>query len=162
MVSKDKGILYLIWIVTAALLFKYIPRNKIRHGLVIMLFKHVVTWFFGLLVVEKGFIQYPVRFFRKANRTSFTFEYFVYPAFCAIFNLNYPENRNKIIQLLYYLFHVGIITTGEVIAEKYTNLIKYVKWKWYWSFITLSLTNFSSRVFYRWFYKEEFKVKESN
>ena len=160
--SKDKCILYLIWIMTGAVLFKYIPRNKIRHGILVMFFKQFVTWFFGLLVVEKGLIQYPVRLFKKSNKTNFTFEFFVYPAFCAIFNLNYPENRNKFIKFLYYVFHVGLLTSGEVLAERYTNLIKYVKWKWYWSFLTLGMTNYVSHLFYRWFYKDELEREQQN
>ncbi|WP_332635051.1 CBO0543 family protein [Halalkalibacter flavus] len=155
-VLKDEIILKLIWLVTIGLLFKYIPKNKLRHGILAFLYKQVVTWVFGLLVVEKGLIKYPVRFFKKANKSSFSFEYFLYPSFSAIFNLNYPENKNRFIKFIYYIFHAGIITIIEVLAERYTNIIKYVKWKWYWSFITLGITYYSSRLFYRWFFKEEF------
>ncbi|MBE4909151.1 hypothetical protein IMZ08_13875 [Bacillus luteolus] len=157
--QRDILILKIIWLLTIGLLFKYIPKNKIRNGIVAFLYKQIVTWLFGLLVVEKGLIKYPVRFFKKANKSSFSFEYFIYPAICAIFNLNYPEEKNKFIKLLYYIFHSGAITTFEVLAERYTNTIKYVKWKWYWSFITIGITYYSSRLFYRWFYKEEFKNK---
>ena len=152
-VARDKMILVCIWLVTIGLLFKYIPKNKVRHGVLAFLFKQLITWIFGLLVVEKGLIKYPVRFFKKANKSSFSFEYFIYPSLCAIFNMNYPEDRNNSIKLLYYLYHAGIITVLEVLAERYTNLIKYVKWKWYWSFICIVLTNFLSRLFYRWFFK---------
>lgn len=75
---------------------------------------------------------------------------------CAIFNMNYPENKNRLMKFFYIIFHSGILTFGEVLVERYTNLIKYIKWKWYWSFITIGLTNYSSRLFYRWFFKEEF------
>ncbi|WP_347551228.1 CBO0543 family protein [Pseudalkalibacillus hwajinpoensis] len=160
--SKDKCILYFIWIVTGVLLYKFIPRNKLRQGILVMFSKQCISWFFGLLVVEKGLIKYPVRLFKKSNKMSFTFEYFIYPAFCAIFNLNYPENRNKFIKFVYYLFHVGLITCGEVLAERYTNIIKYVKWKWYWSFLTLGMTNYLSRLFYKWFFKDEFEAEPPN
>lgn len=125
--------------------------------MVAFFYKQLVTWLFGLLVVEKGLIKYPVRLFKKANKTSFSFEYFFYPVLCAVFNLHYPENKNKLIKFLYYLLNIGFITLVEFFAERYTNLIKYIKWKWYWSFITLWLTNYSSRLFYRWFFKDEFK-----
>ncbi|MCA0989654.1 CBO0543 family protein [Pseudalkalibacillus hwajinpoensis] len=161
MVSKDRGLLYVIWIVTGVLLYRFVPKTKIRHVIVVMFFKQFITWFLGLWVVEKGLIKYPVRFMKKSNKSSFTFEYFIYPSFCAIFNLNYPEKRNKVIQFLYYLFHVGLITGGEVLAERYTNLIKYVKWKWYYSFVSLGITNYISRRFYRWFYKNEFEESDT-
>ena len=154
--SKDKRILVLIWLGIIALLIKYIPKDKIREGMLAFLYKQIVTWLFGLLVVEKGLIKYPVRFFKKANKTSFSFEYFIYPSMCAIFNIHYPENHNRVTKFFYYLFHAGLLTTTEVLAERYTKLIKYVKWKWYWSFLTMGLSYYSSRIFYRWFFKENF------
>lgn len=153
---KDIIILNFIWLATIGLLFKYIQKDKIRQGILAFLYKQFVTWMFGLLVVEKGLIKYPIRFFSKANKSSFSFEYFIYPSMCAIFNVNYPENKNRFIRFLYIIFHTGILTFGEVLAERYTNLIKYIKWKWYWSFITIGLTYYSSRLFYCWFFKEEF------
>lgn len=154
--SKDRWILVSLWLITIGLLLKFIPRDKIRHASLAFLFKQVLTWLFGLVVVDKGLIKYPSRFFKKANKTCFSFEYFIYPAFCAIFNVHYPEEKNKFIKLLYYLFHSGILTFGEILAERYTNIISYIKWKWYFSFITMGVTNYISRVFYRWFFKEEF------
>ncbi|WP_306009360.1 CBO0543 family protein [Bacillus sp. MMSF_3328] len=140
-------------IVTSLLLVKFIPRNKIREAHVSFLFKQVLTWLFGLLVVEKKLIKYPHRLlFRKSTKSSFTFEYFVYPALCSLFNVHYPEKRNSIIKLLYYLFYSSIITGFELFAAKYTKLIKYEKWTWYWSLITMWITYYLSRVYYRWFF----------
>ncbi|WP_330218272.1 CBO0543 family protein [Ornithinibacillus contaminans] len=136
------------------LLFKFVPRNRIREAHVSFLFKQLITWLFGLLVVEKNLISYPNRlFFRKANRSSFTFEYFVYPALCTLFNLYYPEKPHIVKKLIYYLFHTSIITVFETFAVKYTNLIQYKKWTWYWSFITVWLTYYLSRIYHSWFFK---------
>lgn len=152
----DKKILMFCWGLGITLLIKLIPVNKLRHGVVAFLFKQVVTWLFGLIVVEKGLISYPVREFRKAYKGSFSFEYFLYPTLCAIFNLYYPEGRSRALKFLYLNFHAGIITIVEVLFEKYTNLIKYKKWAWYWSYLTLGCTYYLSRIFYRWFFKNEF------
>ncbi|WP_212976411.1 CBO0543 family protein [Bacillus sp. J14TS2] len=154
---RSKIVLILLWFATAGLLFKFIPKNKIRHALVAFFYKQFITWFWGLLVAEKGLIKYPVRLFKHTNKTSFSFEFFYFPSFCALFNIHYPEDKNKLIKVLYYFFYTGVITLPEVLAEKYTNLIKYVKWKWYWSFITLWISFYTSRLFYRWFFKHEFK-----
>ena len=144
------------WVVTALLLIKFVPRNRIREAHVTFLFKQAVTGLFGLLVVEKNLISYPYRlFFKKTIKSSFTFEYFVYPALCSLFNLYYPEKRNSVIKLLYYFFHSSIITVFEAFAVKYTNLIKYKKWTWYWSLITMWLTYYISRIYYRWLFKEQ-------
>ena len=150
----DRTIELLAWIVTSLLLIKFVPRKRMREAIVSFLFKQVITWLFGLLVVEKDLISYPNRlFFKKTIKSSFTFEYFVYPGLCALFNLYYPENKPKIIKFLYYSFHTSIITIFEIIAVKYTNLIKYNKWSWYWSFITMYMSYFFSRIFQRWFFR---------
>jgi hypothetical protein len=41
------------------LLYIFVPRNKIRDACTIFFSKQLVTWFFGLLVVEKNLISYP-------------------------------------------------------------------------------------------------------
>lgn len=151
----DKTIELSAWIITSILLIKYVPKNRIREAHISFLFKQVITWLFGLLVVEKGLISYPNRlFFKKAIKSSFTFEYFVYPALCALFNLYYPEKSNKIVKINYYFIHTSIITCFEIFAVKYTNLIKYNNWTWYWSFITMWLSYYVSRIYHRWFYKD--------
>lgn len=144
------------WVVAALLLIKYVPRNKIREASVAFLFKQVVTWLFGLLVVEKNLISYPFRlFFKKAIKSSFTFEYFVYPALCVLFNLHYPEKRSMWYKLFYNILHGGIITLFEAFAVKFTSLIRYKKWTWYWSLITMCITNYTSRIFFRWFFAKQ-------
>ncbi|MCT8137840.1 hypothetical protein H1D32_08770 [Anaerobacillus sp. CMMVII] len=153
--SKDKGILLICWIVAIGLLFSLIPRQKLRNAVLAFLYKQVITWLFGLFVVEKGLIKYPVREFRKAYKGSFSFEYFLYPTLCAIYNLYYPEHRSKLIKFLYLNLHAGVITLTEFFIERYTNLIKYVKWKWYWSYLTMGISYYSSRLFYRWFFRDE-------
>ncbi|CAN0211526.1 unnamed protein product, partial [Chrysoparadoxa australica] len=151
----DKTIELSAWIITSILLIKYVPKNRIREAHISYLFKQVVTWLFGLLVVEKKLISYPNRlFFKKANKSSFTFEYFVYPALCSLFNLYYPEKSNNVVKMIYYFIHTSIITGFEIFAVKYTNLIKYNNWKWYWSFVTMWLSYYISRIYYRWFYKD--------
>ncbi|WP_310793599.1 CBO0543 family protein [Salipaludibacillus neizhouensis] len=76
-----------------------------------------LTWFWGLIVAEKGLIKYPVRFLKKSNKSNFSFEYFIFPALCSIFNIFYPKSENKFFKLLYYIMHSGIITDFEVMME---------------------------------------------
>ncbi|WP_396897503.1 CBO0543 family protein [Niallia endozanthoxylica] len=114
-----------------------------------------MTWFFGLLVVEKGLISYPSRlFFRKATKSSFTFEYFIFPSFCVLFNLYYPEKRSSILKILYYCVYSAFITSFELFAVRFTNLISYKNWKWYWTFSTLCLTFYLSHLNHKWFFKD--------
>ncbi|NMC57343.1 MAG: hypothetical protein GYA50_09005, partial [Eubacteriaceae bacterium] len=112
------------------------------------------TWILGLTVVQLGLIEYPVRFFPYATRTSFTFEYFVYPSICVIFNLYYPNGKSRFRQFMHYFYFCTAITIIEVLIEKYTDIIKYLHWTWHVTWITLFITFFLSRKFYVWFFSK--------
>lgn len=144
-------VLISVWCLTIIGLLYYVRRYEIREALVIFLFKQMLTWAFGLLVVEFGLIEYPVREFQKASATSFSFEYFIYPAICVIFNLRYPINKGLLHRMGWFLFFPTWMTIMELLLEKNTDLIKYIHWTWYWTWITLFITFYVSMKFYRWF-----------
>lgn len=152
----EKGIEGTVWVIMILLLMKFVPRKRIREAIVIFFFKQCITWLFGLFVVEKGWIQYPARlFFKKATKSSFTFEYFIYPSLCVLFNLYYPDKRNRFVKTMYYFLHSSLIASLEWIALKYTKLITYNGWKWYWTFTTIWSTYFLSHLFHHWFLKND-------
>jgi hypothetical protein len=159
--NKEYTILVIAWIITINLLIRYVPRNRSREAWLVFLFKLFLTWIFGLLVVELDMIEYPIRFFMEASRTSFTFEFFVYPAICVLFNLHYPEGKGKGRQWMHYVYYCSGITIIEVFLEKNTRLIIYTNWEWYWTWITLFVTFYMSRKFYLWFFKPYSKVDKS-
>jgi len=153
----EKSIEISAWIVAALLLAKFVPRKRIREAHVAFLFKQVITWFFGLLVVEKNLISYPYRlFFKKAIKSSFTFEYFVFPTLNVLFNIYYPEKRNLFLKASYYASHTLLVTFLEWIALKYTKLIRYENWTLYNTFISIWLSYYVSRQYQRWFFKNKF------
>jgi hypothetical protein len=134
-------------------LLAFVPKNKIREASVIYLFKLLLTWILGLYVVQMKWIEYPVRsIFPYAHRTSFTFEFFVYPAICVLFIIYYPWKKSYIIQLGHFVAFCSVMTLLEVLIVQYTNLIVYIKWTWYWTWISLFLTFFLSRLHYVWFF----------
>ncbi|HWO98851.1 MAG TPA: CBO0543 family protein [Bacillus sp. (in: firmicutes)] len=154
--KAEKAILISSWVIIPLLLIRFVPKNRIRHAQVPFMFTQVITWFFGLLITEKGLITYPYRLlFRKSYKSSFTFEYLVFPSLSVFFNLYYPEKRNILIKALYYLSYTSFVTVFELIAVKYTKLIRYKKWNWYWSFITICITYYISRLHYRHFFKSD-------
>ena len=154
----DAAILAFAWLLTIGMLFIFIPRDKIREALVIFLFKQLITWIIGLLVVELGLIEYPVRSFANASWTSFDFEYFIYPAICVVFNLHYPVGKKPLKQLMHYVNYCSAITFVEVLIERYTDIIEYIHWEWYVTWITLFITFYVSRRFYLWFFKLTKKI----
>lgn len=152
--TLEQIILLLVWIIIISALFILIPKVKILYALVAFHIMQLLTWMFGLAVVEMGLIHYPDRLFPFASNTSFTFEYFAYPAICAIFNIYYPKGKSKIMQFGYYAAYSTGITILESILEINTDLIEYVHWSWYWTWITLFATFFLSRMYYNWFFRK--------
>ncbi len=150
--NRDYALITFEWILTIILLIKFIPKNKIREAHVAFLLKQLITWILGLLVVQLKLIEYPVRLFPYANKTSFTFEYFVYPSICAIFNVNFPEKKNLLGKFMYYFYYCTTITCLEVLVEKYTNILKYMHWTWYLTWITLFITFYITRKYCIWFF----------
>lgn len=147
----DRTILISIDIITALALIWLTPKDKLREASIIILFKQTMTWSFGLLVVEWGLIEYPVREFVKANATSFSFEYFIYPSLCVIFNLRYPT-ETKWKKWAWFLAFPTAMTILEVVLERKTGLIRYVHWNGFYSWVTLLLTFLLSRLYFLWVY----------
>jgi hypothetical protein len=145
------GILLSVYLVATGILF-FIPKNKLRLAVVAFLFQQGITFATGLVVVEWGLLEYPVRLFASINRASFTFEYYAFPVICAAFNVWYPNHRSTLIQLGYYVGFSSVLTIGEMIIEKYTDLITYIHWEWYISWITIGLALFIGRLFCVWFF----------
>ncbi len=146
------GILFFVWFFTFGFVF-IIPNDRKRVAIVSVLFKQFITWVTGLLVVEFHFITYPINFLSDVNQASFTYEYFVYPVFCGVFNAFYPNFKSKLYQFLYYCAYSTALTVPEALFERYTDLINYVNWTWYWTWITLFLTFMVTRIFCVWFFR---------
>jgi hypothetical protein len=150
--SIEVTILAISWILTIVMLIVFVPKQKFREAQVIFLFKQLITWPFGLTVVQLKLIEYPVREFSYAQRASFTFEFFIYPAICVVFNMLYPEGKSKIRQFMHFFYFCTAMTVFEVLCEKYTNVINYLHWNWSITWITLFITFFITRKYYLWFF----------
>ncbi|MEC1715643.1 CBO0543 family protein [Schinkia azotoformans] len=110
-------LLILVYVVVATVILFFIPKNKIRLAVVAFLFNQVITFLIGLMVVEKELLEYPVRLFPSINRTSFTFEYYVFPVIYAAFNVWYPNNPSALVQSGYLIGFSTVLTTIEVCSK---------------------------------------------
>lgn len=149
--SIEKYILLALWAYGFSLFF-IIPKDRIRLAITAFLSKQFITWPFGLIVVEKGWIEYPIRFFSEVNRGSFTFEYFLFPMTCVIFNVHYPYHRNGWIRFGYYFLFCTVLTVIEEFFQIFSNLIHYNQWHWSLSWVTLFTTFWMTRMFCKWFF----------
>jgi hypothetical protein len=142
-------IIFNAWIISAFLVVLSVPRDKIRDAFIIFLFKQMLTWFLGFMVVQYRLLEYPVREFAYAARNSFSFEYFIYPAICVVFSMWFPKKRS--LAILWYLLFPSWMSTVEYFLEKYTKVIHYIRWEWYYTWISLLITFYLTRQFYLWF-----------
>ncbi|MGX6444042.1 CBO0543 family protein [Neobacillus sp. K501] len=144
-------------------LIKLVPKNKSRDAWVLFLFLQVITWPAGLFAVEKGWIDYPTQLLPVANsynRTSFSFEFFLFPIVAIFFSLYYPNKLSRLKTLLYYVCFAGFFTCFEVLLEKFTTLVEYDEWKWYWTLISVILSLYINHNYYLWFRKRLIKVDD--
>ncbi|URZ03192.1 CBO0543 family protein [Clostridium felsineum] len=136
------------------LLFRFIPKDKIREAHVAYLFKLVITWPVGLMVAEYKLIEYPVRNFAYATRANFLFEFFLYPSICTLFVVNYPERESTFHKFMYYFYYCTLLTIVEIFQERYTNVLTYIHWSWYITWSTFFITLFLAQKYNKWFFSK--------
>ncbi|MDF2925685.1 MAG: hypothetical protein K0R57_4599 [Paenibacillaceae bacterium] len=158
--SIDYWILTGVWVLSFLLVF-IIPHERRRLALVAFLFKQALTYLLGLVAVELQLLEYPVRELASINRTSLTYEYMAYPMVCAVFNVFYPSHRSFPQRLCYYFFFCTILTAVEMLLERYTHLVLYLEWKWWWTWVSLLATFFMTHVFCVLFFRDVERVKHS-
>ncbi|WP_425541874.1 CBO0543 family protein [Bacillus carboniphilus] len=133
----------------------YIPKSKWREASLAFSFQQCITWFLGLLVVELNLIEYPVRELAKVNRTSFLFEFIQYPIVSSFYCIYYPLNRTLRVRILYTSTFCTALVIPEILFEKYTDLISYVHWEWYVSWLSIYISLTILWYFYKWYFRLE-------
>jgi hypothetical protein len=141
-----------VWAVSL-LLVLFIPKDRRRIAVLAFLFKQLLTAVLGHIVVEFNMLTYPVRELSDINRTSFTYEFLAYPMVCAIFNVYYPTHRSRLWQVGYYVLFTTVLTVPELLIERYTDLIRYIHWNWFWTWGTIFMTFAMTRIFCVVFFK---------
>jgi hypothetical protein len=142
------------WVITALLLWKYTPRSRLREAHVSFLFMQLPAWLLGVLVVEFGLLEYPVRLFAKGCLSSFTFEFFVLPSISVLYNLHFPAKLSRLKKLAYACSFPTAITCLEVPIEIYTDSIEYLRWHWSVTWISLLAVLHISYLYMKWFFRK--------
>jgi hypothetical protein len=135
------------------LLFLFVKKKDIRKAFFAASIAQLVTWPIGLLVTSLGVIEYPVRLFPKAIDSSFLNGYIMNPAIFAIYYIHYPKQAKLIWKWVYSLVITATLALIEVAENKYTDLINYISWSGYNSWILLLIFYYLIRRYLDWFFR---------
>lgn len=139
----------------ATLSILFIPRHKWLQAQFVFLFVQLPTWILGLCVVELRLLEYPYRELSSINRTSFVFEYLILPLLCVHLNVRFPSHASRGVKIGLYAGITSVLTSVEFLLERYTEVIKYTGWEWYWTFISVWFVLWLSRTTTVWFFKRD-------
>ncbi|AGT32417.1 hypothetical protein M493_10780 [Geobacillus genomosp. 3] len=141
----DRIHLWALFVVGMILLFFALRTPPVKEKVIVFLLKAYFSTFFGVIVVETHWLEYPVRFLGSYFETSVLFEYFLYPIICVYF---YQTSRRSRLPGIIgqCALYTAALTAVEVLYEKYTNLIEYHRWTWMHSFVTIFALSFSVRM----------------
>lgn len=104
-----------------------IKKRGIKDLVIVYLLKCTISSFVDQIVVNKGYLKYPVRLFPNAFKTSVLFDYLMFPWGCiAYYQLTKNTNlKNWLFKLIMFVVPMSII---ELILLKKTRLIAFKKW----------------------------------
>jgi len=133
---KDKLILYFLTVAGFTMLPFALKKEPKKDWIIVFLLKTLISGFLGNIIAAKQLLTFPVRLLPKAFKSSVIYDNLLFPLMCVFYNQTTYKSKpgGMILQaLLYSLPMTGI----EYILEKRTNLIKYIKWKWYYTLFSL-------------------------
>ncbi|MFD2923092.1 CBO0543 family protein [Halobacillus naozhouensis] len=92
--------------------------------------------FIGALVVEKNLISYPVTFLKPPFQSSVLFEFLLLPVL-SMYYYQTSYHSNVFGFIWQAASYSSVMTIIEFFLERYTDLIEYHQWKWYFTLITV-------------------------
>lgn len=150
---KDYIVICLLIGLSILSLLIFIRKRNIKSAFLAILVYQTFTWPAGLLLTYLHMLEYPVRLFPKAIDSSFLNGFIINPSIFCIYYIHYPKKSKLAWRFLYTLLILTIPITIEFLNNKYTNLVKYKSWNWYFSLPLLLATYFISTKYSDWFIK---------
>ncbi|MBJ6360979.1 CBO0543 family protein [Paenibacillus roseus] len=124
LLTVERIIIILAWIISLVGLL-VLKRLSWREKFLLFIAVQFFTWSLGMINVELGVIQYPVRDFSVATSVNFSFHYVLFPAIGVYFVAYYPAGRRLISRLLYNFSFAAGFVIGYVLCRKYTELVDF-------------------------------------
>lgn len=133
---RDKLILYGLTLFGFILFPFAFKKEHKKDWIIVFLLKTLVSNFLGNIIASKKLLEFPVRFFPSAFKSSVLYDILLFPLLCVFYNqTTYKSKLTSIIsQSLIYSIPMTVV---EYFLEKKTNLIKYYKWKWQYTLLSL-------------------------
>ena len=147
------SILVTALIIAAVFLIK---KTQIRAALFAVLAAQAFSWPFSIMLVYTNAAEYPVRLFANATDNSFILSYLLFPTVFALYYLHYPRVASINRQLIFSALICGGTVLLHVLLERYTNLIKYQNFSWYWNLLTYLISFYTLRKYVEWFFNSVF------
>lgn len=124
-------------------LFRKKPR---QHWILLYCYNAITNVILDKILVERGKVRYPTRLLPNLFKIHILFDAILYPTATVIYNQ--WTKRDQIGAILSKLLVFSVpLTLIEIIADKYTGLIKWGNgWKWYHSFISVYMKSLTTRL----------------
>lgn len=152
--SVDHVFIILMWVMGMLAYLFLTPKKHYRKLLFTLLVCQTLLWLNSLILVEFDLIDYPVREFPKATNLLITTAYFFYPLLCG-FYIAYEPKQTMMVRLFYLSIWISALVLYDLILVNYTNLIKYVHYAWYLTWIDFFCIFAVTNVVYQWFFKDK-------
>ncbi|MFD1040658.1 CBO0543 family protein [Virgibacillus byunsanensis] len=144
----------LIWIIGIALFIIITPKNLKRKLILAFLVCQALKWLSGLLHLKFDLISFPTREFPNASDILLATEGFLYPLLCGFYIIYEPKN-NFLIRVVYLSICISVLVLIDLMFVKFTKLIDYVNYAWYWTWLVFLGLFVITNVIYHWFFRNK-------
>lgn len=152
--SVNYIVLILIWVLGILSYILFVPQNRRRRFLFAFLLCQMFTWFSSLVHVKFHLLSFPVREFPKATEMLLTTAFFLYPLLCGFYIIFEPP-RSFMIRAGYLTIWCLIVVILDVAFVKFTNLVVYAHYAWYFTWLNTFCIAVIVNVTTRWFFKSK-------
>ena len=121
-------------------------RKRIKDWMLVYLFISSTASLIGSVVAGKKLIIYPVRFLSESFESSVLFDYLLLPITCVIYNQITKYKSFSPSMLFAFMFTIPM-SAIELFFERKTKYIKYVRWNIFYTFTTMTITFWISKLF---------------
>ncbi|MDL4842520.1 CBO0543 family protein [Aquibacillus rhizosphaerae] len=147
-------ILITIWIIGVALFITFTPKHKKRRLILAFLICQAFTWLSDLLLLNFNLIAFPVREFPSATDMLVTTDYFLYPLLCGFYIIYEPEQR-LFVRFIYLSACISTLVFIDIMISKFTDLIEYLNYDWYWTWLLFLCIFAITNIIYQWFFRSK-------